>query len=306
MKKNDTRIYMSGNTPKSYYPLNVYLREKFGKKMIKLSIDGGFTCPNRDGRAGTGGCIFCSDSGSGEFASDIEGQIELLSEKWPDAGYIAYFQNHTNTYASVSELREKYKKVLANPLIEGIAIATRPDCLPEDVLDLLSEINENHFMWVELGLQTVHEETAEKINRCYTLDVFDRAVEELEKRGIRTVVHLILGLPGETKEDMEKSVRYVCEKGIWGLKLHLLNVIKGSRLEKKYPGYSSFESPDEYIDFVCDLLEIIPPGVVIHRLTGDVPRKLLVSPQWSYQKRTILNGIDREMCRRGSVQGCRI
>lgn len=306
MKENDTRIYMSGNTPKSYYPLNVYLREKFGKKMIKLSIDGGFTCPNRDGTAGTGGCIFCSDSGSGEFASDIDGQIELLSAKWPDAGYLAYFQNHTNTYAPASQLREKYEKVLSNPLIEGIAIATRPDCLPEDVLELLSEINENRFMWVELGLQTVHEKTAEEINRCYSIDVFDRAVNELKSRGIRTVVHLILGLPGESRDDMTESVRYVCGKGIWGLKLHLLNVIKGTALEKKYPDFVSFKSPDEYINFVCDLLEIIPPDVVIHRLTGDVPRKLLVSPAWSYRKRTILNGIDAEMRRRGSVQGCRL
>ena len=306
MKENDTRIYMSGNTPKSYYPLNVYLREKFGKKMIKLSIDGGFTCPNRDGTAGIGGCIFCSDSGSGEFASDIGGQIELLSAKWPDAGYLAYFQNHTNTYAPADELREKYEKVLSNPLIEGIAIATRPDCLPEDVLNLLSEINENRFMWVELGLQTVHEKTAGEINRCYSLDVFDRAVRELKSRGIRTVVHLIMGLPGESREDMIESVKYVCEKGVWGLKLHLLNVIKGTALEKKYPDFVSFKSPDEYINFVCDLLEIIPPDVVIHRLTGDVPRKLLVSPAWSYRKRTILNGIDGEMRRRGSVQGCRL
>ena len=306
MKENDTRIYMSGNTPKSYYSLNAYLREVFRKKMIKLSIDGGFTCPNRDGTAGYGGCIFCSGSGSGEFSSDIEGQIRLLSAKWPDAGYLAYFQNHTNTYAPVSVLREKYENALSNPLIEGIAIATRPDCLPDDVLDLLHEINENHFMWVELGLQTARDDTAVLINRCYGLSAFDKAVCDLTARNIRTVVHLILGLPGESRQDMIDSVRYVCSKGIWGIKLHLLNVIKGTELDKKYPDYVSFSSPDEYISLVCDLLEIIPPDVVIHRLTGDVPRKLLVSPQWSYRKRTILNGIDAEMKRRGSVQGCRL
>lgn len=297
---------MSGNTPKSYYPLNVYLRERFGKKMIKLSIDGGFTCPNRDGTAGTGGCLFCSDTGSGEFASNIDEQIELLSSKWPDAGYLAYFQNHTNTYAPASALREKYYAVLDNPLIEGIAIATRPDCLPDDVLDLLSEINEKHFLWVELGLQTVHPETAKLINRCYDLKVFDRAIAELNARDIKTVAHLILGLPGESKEQMAESVRYACKSGIWGLKLHLLNVIKGTALEKKYPDFVPFENPDEYIDLVCDLLEIVPPEVVIHRLTGDVPRKLLVAPSWSYMKRTILNGIDAEMRRRRSVQGCRL
>lgn len=306
MKPDDTRKYMSGNTPKSYYPLNVYLRERFGKKMIKLSIDGGFTCPNRDGTAGTGGCLFCSDTGSGEFSSNINEQIELLSTKWPDAGYLAYFQNHTNTYAPVGELREKYYAVLDNPLIEGIAIATRPDCLPDDVLDLLSEINEKHFLWVELGLQTVHPETAKLINRCYDLKVFDRAIAELNARGIKTVAHLILGLPGESKEQMAESVRYACKSGIWGLKLHLLNVIKGTALGKKYPDFVPFENPDEYIDLVCDLLEIVPPEVVIHRLTGDVPRKLLVAPSWSYMKRTILNGIDAEMRRRRSVQGCRL
>ncbi len=305
-ERSDEMIYISGNTPKAYYPLNVYLRNKFGKKMIKLSIDGGFTCPNRDGRSGTGGCIFCSDSGSGEFASHIEDQIRLLSEKWPDAGYLAYFQNHSNTYGPVEDLRYKYEKALSHPLIEGIAIATRPDCLPEEVLELLSEIGENHFMWVELGLQTIHGKTAEDINRCYDLSVFDRAVDELKKRNIKTVVHLILGLPGETKAHMEQSVRYVCEKGVWGLKLHLLNVIRKTALERKYPDYVPFHSPEEYINLVCDLLEIIPPDMVIHRLTGDVPRKLLVSPQWSYRKRTILNGIDAEMKRRASFQGCRL
>ena len=283
-----------------------YLKKEFGGKTVKLSLDGGFTCPNRDGSKGTGGCIFCSADGSGDFASDIEDQIQLLSRKWPDARYLAYFQNHTNTYAPADVLREKFYAALNHPLISGIAIATRPDCLGEDVLDLLSEINRKHFLWVELGLQTMHETTAELINRCYSLSVYDEAMAELSRRGIRTVVHLILGLPGETKEDMEASVRYVCGSGAWGIKLHMLNVVRGSQMEKLMPDYCSFETIDEYVSLVCDLIEIIPPEVVIHRLSADAPRKILMTPPWSYQKRTILNGIHRELARRSSTQGCRL
>ena len=282
-----------------------YLKKEFGEKTVKLAIDGGFTCPNRDGSKGTGGCLFCSEGGGGDFASTIEDQISLLSEKWPKARYLAYFQNHTNTYASVDILRKKYYEALNNPLISGIAIATRPDCINDEVLDLLSEINEKHFLWVELGLQTIHERTAELINRCYTLPVFDKAISGLRERGIKVVVHLILGLPGEGRDDMMESVKYVCNSGAWGLKLHLLNVVKGSRMEKDYSNYNSFPSIDDYVSFVCDLLEIIPPEVVIHRLTGDAPRKILITPEWSYRKRTILNGINAELHLRGSYQGCR-
>lgn len=282
-----------------------YLKKEFGHKTVKLAIDGGFTCPNRDGSKGTGGCLFCSEGGGGDFASTIEDQINLLSEKWPKAKYIAYFQNHTNTYAPVEVLRKKYYEALNNPLISGIAIATRPDCINEEVLDLLSEINENHFMWVELGLQTIHEDTADLINRCYDLSVFDKAIQALCQRGIKVVVHLILGLPGESKADMIKSVKYVCNSGAWGLKLHLLNVVRGSRMEKDYSDYNSFPSIDDYVSFICDLLEIIPPEIVMHRLTGDAPRNILITPEWSYRKRTILNGINSELHLRGSYQGCK-
>ena len=282
-----------------------YLKTVFGQKTVKLSIDGGFTCPNRDGTKGTGGCLFCSEGGGGDFASTIEDQIRLLSEKWPDAKYLAYFQNHTNTYAPTDALRAKYEAALWHPLISGIAIATRPDCLSGQVLDLLSEINEKHFLWVELGLQTIHQSTADLINRCYDLSVYDAAIKALRDRGIRVVVHLILGLPGETRQDMIDSVKYVCQSGAWGLKLHLLNVVKGSRMEADYSDYNSFPSLESYVDFVCDLLEIIPPEVVIHRMTGDAPRKILITPQWSYRKRTILNGIYAELRRRGSRQGCK-
>ena len=234
-------------------PINTissYLKHEFGQKTVKLAIDGGFTCPNRDGSKSYGGCLFCSEGGGGDFASTIENQIDLLSEKWPKAKYLAYFQNHTNTYAPIETLREKYEKALSHPLISGIAIATRPDCINEEVLDLLSEINENHFLWVELGLQTIHQRTADLINRCYALSVYDYAIEALNSRGIKTVVHLILGLPGETKEDMIQSVRYVCASGAWGIKLHLLNVVKGSRMEEEYHDYNSFHSIEEYVNFV--------------------------------------------------------
>ena len=286
--------------------ISSYLKKEFGQKTVKLSIDGGFTCPNRDGSKASGGCLFCSEGGGGDFASTIEDQIQLLSEKWPKAKYLAYFQNHTNTYAPVEELRDKYQKALGHPLISGIAIATRPDCIGEDVLDLLSEINEEHFLWVELGLQTIHQKTADLINRCYDLPVYDSAIKALNRRGIKTVVHLILGLPGESREDMIQSVKYVCGSGAWGIKLHLLNVVKGSRMEQDYSSYNPFDSIDAYVNLVCDLIEIIPADMVIHRLTGDAPRKILITPEWSYKKRTILNGINTELKRRGSRQGCRV
>ena len=289
---------------KRFNSISDYLIDTFGEKTIKLAIDGGFTCPNRDGSKGTGGCLFCSDTGSGEFSSNIDDQIELFSRKWPRAKYLGYFQNHTNTYAPPDELREKYYKILENPKIEGLVIGTRPDCLSEEVLDLLSEINEKHFLWVELGLQTIHEKTALLINRCYDLATFDEAFEKLSERGIKTVVHLILGLPGESEEDMLRSVEYVANKpGLFGMKLHLLNVVKGSDMEKEFPDYVPFKSIEEYVNLVVRCLEIIPPDVTIHRLTGDAPRSILISPVWSFNKRTILNGINDRLNLLDSYQG---
>ena len=289
---------------KRFLAAGSWLKEYFGQKTIKLSIDGGFTYPNRDGSKGFGGCTFCSDTSSGEFASSIDEQIRLLSKKWPSAKYLAYFQNHTNTYASVSELRQKYCDILGNPKIEGLVIGTRPDCLSDDVLDLLEEINKNHFLWVELGLQTIHQKTADEFNRCYDLCEFDRAVDELSKRGIRYVVHLILGLPDETHDMMLDSVRYVSQKpGLFGMKLHLLNIVKGSALACTHADYLPFSSIDEYVDLVVKCLEIIPPDVTIHRLTGDAPRSILISPPWSFNKRTILNRIDEQLSLRDTWQG---
>ena len=240
-----------------YYSINSYLRDKFGCKVAKLSIDAGFTCPNRDGSKGTGGCIFCSASGSGDTAGDIPGQIELLSKKWNVQKYIAYFQNHTNTYAATDELRGKFYPALSYPGVVGLAIATRPDCLGEDVLDLLDELNRKTFLWIELGLQTMHDETAGIINRCYSLSDFDNAVENLSRRNIKAVVHLIFGLPGETTEQMLSSVKYVCGANPFGIKIHLMNVIKGSAMEKLYPGYVPFPCINEYVGIVADALEII-------------------------------------------------
>ena len=291
---------------KRIYTINDYLKEKFNTKVAKLSLPGGTTCPNRDGSKGIGGCIFCSESGSGDMAGDIDSQIALLSEKWPNVKkYMAYFQSYTSTYDPAEILRSRFDRVLKRNDIVGIAIATRPDCLGDDILELLDEINKTRFLWVELGLQTTNDNTAMKINRCYNLDVYDRAVSNLTELGIRYVTHLILGLPGETIRDMENSVRYVCQSNIFGIKLHMLNTVKGSAMESLYPGYTSFDNIEEYIALVCDLLEIVPPDVTIHRLTGDVPRSLLIAPEWSYKKRTILNGIQQKMKNRDSFQGIR-
>lgn len=290
--------------------INTYLKNKFGNKVVKLSLDGGFTCPNRDGSKGTGGCLFCSASGSGDMAAgsgnirkDITDQIKLLSDKWPNAKYIAYFQSHTNTYAPVEELREKFHAALEQPEISGIAIATRPDCLPDDVIELLCEINKKTFMWVELGLQTIHEKTAADMNLCYTIEDYDKSVKKLLANNIMTVTHLILGLPGETREMMFQSVKYVCNKNIFGLKLHMFNLVKGSQMEKLYPNYTSFKTMDEYIELLISLLEIIPPEIVLHRISGDAPRSTLILPEWSYQKRTILNNIHKSMRKKNTWQG---
>lgn len=289
-----------------YYSISNYLKEHFGRKTVKLSIDAGFTCPNRDGTVGTGGCAFCSGGGSGELSSTIEEQIELLHDKWPDAAYLAYFQSFTNTYAPVEELREKYYSALKDPRVKGIAIATRPDCLGDDVLDLLSEINKDYFLWIELGLQSIHNRTTEYLGIGYGLETYDEAMRKLNERGIKVVSHIILGLPGESKQDMMESVEHVCKMGTWGIKLHLLNIVKTARLYQMIPDYVPFESIDEYTNLVVDLLEIIPPDITIHRLTGDVPRKLLVSPEWSYHKRTILNEINRKLKVRNTHQGAKL
>ena len=281
-----------------YYSLNQYMKDTFGCKVYRIAINGGFTCPNRDGSIGTGGCLFCSEGGSGDFAQDpglsiteqIEKGKERVSAKIQNGKYIAYFQAFTNTYAPVERLRKLYTEALDHPDIVALSIATRPDCLPDDVLDLLKELNQVKPIWVELGLQTIHERTAGYIRRGYPLSVYDKAVEELKKRGIEVITHVILGLPGETKQDMAETVRYVVGGGINGIKLQLLHVLKGTDLEREYlEGRVKVMSEDEYIALVTDLIKMIPPDIVIHRMTGDGAKKDLIAPLWSADKKHVLN-----------------
>ena len=281
-----------------YYSLNQYMKDTFGCKVYRIAINGGFTCPNRDGSIGTGGCLFCSEGGSGDFAQDpglsiteqIEKGKERVSAKIQNGKYIAYFQAFTNTYAPVERLRKLYTEALDHPDIVALSIATRPDCLPDDVLDLLKELNQVKPIWVELGLQTIHERTAGYIRRGYPLSVYDKAVDELKKRGIEVITHVILGLPGETKQDMAETVRYVVDGGINGIKLQLLHVLKGTDLEREYlEGRVNVMSEDEYIALVTDLIKMIPPDIVIHRMTGDGAKKDLIAPLWSADKKHVLN-----------------
>lgn len=297
---------------KPYNSLNYELKKEFGKKIAKISIDGGFTCPNRDGSVGYGGCIFCSSKGSGDFAESrklsikeqIEKGKEQTSKKWKDAGYIAYFQSYTNTYAPINELRKKYYEAIECKDICGIAIATRPDCLPFDVLELLSEINEKTYLWVELGFQTSNENSAKFINRCYDNLVFENTVKELKKRNIKVVVHTIMGLPNETKEDMLNTVKYVCSFNIDGIKLQLLHILSDSKLYEYYKE-NKFHILDkeEYTDIIIEAIENIPENIVIHRITGDGSRENLIEPLWSLDKRGTLNLIHKKMREKHSFQG---
>ncbi len=286
--------------------LNAYLRKRFGKKLYKIAINAGLTCPNRDGTLGSRGCIFCSGSGSGDFAENpnmgITAQIEAgkarIKDKLPkgEFGYIAYFQAFTNTYAPVEKLRRLYTEAIMHPEVEVLSIATRPDCLGPEVLDLLSEMNAIKPVWVELGLQTIHEKTAAYIRRGYPLETFDEAVRNLRKRGIETIVHVILGLPGETKEDMIATAKYVGESGVQGIKLQLLHVLKGTDLAVEYEA-GKFEclTEDEYIELLKDVLDVLPEDMVIHRMTGDGDKKILIAPLWSGNKKHVINRIRQEI-----------
>ncbi len=300
---------------KRYHNLDYELKKVFGEKTIKLSINGGFTCPNRDGTVGERGCIFCSEKGSGDFAGNVDSsiskqideQIDYLSKKWKSSSYIAYFQSYTNTYDTVQNLEKKYLEALGCKNIKGLAIATRPDCINDDVARLLSELSKKTYLWIELGLQTIHESTAKDIRRGYSLNVFDEAVELLNKYNIKTVVHLILGLPKESKEHVLESIKYIADKKIWGVKLHLMHVLKNTDLERLYQE-TNFKilSQEEYVDLICDCIELLPEDIVIHRITGDGKRSELVSPLWSLNKKQVLNDIDFELLRRNTYQGKRL
>ena len=297
---------------KRYHTLDYELKETFGQKVVKLSLDAGFTCPNRDGTIGERGCIFCGKKGSGDFAgsrdTDILEQMEeqknRLSSKWPNAKYIAYFQSYTNTYAPLKVLRQRYETALSGTDIAGMAVATRPDCLPAEVLGLLEELAQKTFLWVELGLQTIHQKSAEFIRRGYDLECFTKAVNSLKDKNIRVVVHLILGLPGESDKDMLDTVKFVSGLGVWGVKLHMLYIQKDTDLYDYYRAHPfDLFTYDQYINVVCNALEILPPEIVVHRVTGDGVKKLLAAPLWSLDKLRVLSGIDRELKRRNSFQG---
>lgn len=287
-----------------YYSLNKYLRNTFGCKVYKLSLDGGFTCPNRDGTIDTRGCIFCSKGGSGDFAESrllsITEQIEQgkkrVENKIKSGKYIAYFQAFTNTYAPVEALRKKFYEAINHKDIVALSIATRPDCLGDDILALLDELNRIKPVFMELGLQTIHERSAAYIRRGYPLSVYDDAVKKLNAIGINIVVHVILGLPNESKADMLDTVKYVCNSGINGIKLQLLHILKNTDLaDEYYRGNVKVLELDEYIDLVKACVEIIPKDIVIHRLTGDGAKKDLIAPLWSADKKNVLNKINKAL-----------
>lgn len=297
-----------------YYALDAYLKNTYGHKCYKIALDAHMTCPNRDGTLGRGGCIFCSGGGSGEFAvaaPDIGAQLEaglaLFGDKQIGQHYIAYFQAYTNTYAPLSRLRSLYTEALEHPLICGISIATRPDCLPEPVLELLAELHRAYpdkFIWVELGLQTIHEKTALLIRRGYELPCFEKAMGDLRRLDIPVIVHLILGLPGEALPEMLETIDYLNTQRPFGVKLQLLHVLEGTDLAKLYREQRfSVLGREEYLEILISCLEHLSPDIVIHRVTGDGPKKLLLAPAWSGDKRGVLNSLHRKMRLENAIQG---
>ncbi|MEF9932904.1 MAG: TIGR01212 family radical SAM protein [Cetobacterium sp.] len=295
-----------------FFSLNDYFKDKFNEKIYKVSLDGGFTCPNRDGKVATGGCLFCSESGSGDFAgnktesinSQIEQQLNLIKDKFPTGKVIAYFQNFTNTYGEIKHLRKIFYEALAHERVIGIAIGTRPDCLPDEVLDLLSEINEKYFLWIELGLQTIDEKVIKIINRAYSTDVYIDAMKKLNLRNIKVVTHLILGLPEESKEGTFNAALLVAREKSWGIKLHSLHILKTTPLARYYEKQKfKVLTKEEYIEMIVDIIEVLPKDMVIHRLTGDGKSEDVIEPLWSLNKRDVLNRIEKELKNRNTHQG---
>lgn len=296
-----------------FYSLNDFLRERHGQKVIKLSIDGGFTCPNRDGKIGTGGCIFCNSKGSGDFASNktlpIEAQltdaISLLSAKWSSSNkYIAYFQSYSNTYDTLENLKKKFEAALAFPGVVGLAIATRPDCLSDDVLDYLSTLNKRIHLWVELGIQSIHSDTLKFTNQGYSLDCFDNAVMKLSEKNIETVAHMIIGFPNETLTHYLQTAKHLSRLPLQGVKIHMLHILDNAPLANFY-AKNPFELPteEEYISIIGEILKILPSNFVIHRLTGDGDGNHLIAPLWTKNKRHVLNGIQKYLCEKNIHQG---
>ena len=305
-------MFKYSNTNKRYYTLDYFYKNKFNSKVFKVSLNAGFTCPNKDGKVGTKGCIYCSKSGSGEYAGNVNEDIvtqfnevkEMMLKKWPEAKYIGYFQANTNTYAPVEVLKEKYEPILKQKDVVGLNISTRPDSITEECLDYLEELSKRTFLTVELGLQTIHEKTSILINRCHTLECFKNMVLKLRERNINVVVHIINGLPYETKEMMIDTVKYVSDLDIQGIKIHALSILKNTELAKLYEK-EKFKvlTRDEYIDIVCTQLEYLREDIVVNRITGDPMVSDLIEPKWLTNKTTILNDIDKLMKQRDTYQG---
>lgn len=297
---------------KRYHTWNYYLRNNFGEKVFKVSLNAGFTCPNLDGKVSKGGCTYCSNSGSGDFAGNPASPLSeqfaeikaMMHKKWPNAKYIAYFQAYTNTYAPLNVLKDKFEEALSFENVIGLSISTRPDCLEDDVVDYLAELNERTNLWVELGLQTIHDVTSKKINRGHDYNIFLEGLKKLQDRNIKVIVHIINGLPGEDYDMMMETAKAVADMNVDGIKIHLLHVIKDTALARSLEK-NQFElmDRDEYINLVCDQLEILPPEMIIHRLTGDGKRDELVGPMWSLKKWEVLNDIDRTLKERDTYQG---
>lgn len=297
---------------KRYYTLDYYYKHKYGCKIAKISLNMGLTCPNKDGKVGYGGCIYCSKLGSGEYAGDknkpLKEQFDevknVMIKKWPSAKFIAYFQANTNTYAPIEKLKKAWEEVLTYDNVVGINISTRPDAIEKECYDYLEELNKKTDLVVELGLQTIHDKTSKFINRCHDLNSFETALNELNKRGIKVLVHVIFSLPYETKDMMLDTIKYLSNKNIWGIKIHMLHILKGTLLAKIYEQEKfPILTKDEYVQIVCDSLELLPENIVINRLTGDPKVDDLIEPFWLVKKFCVLNDIDKEMVRRDSYQG---
>ena len=305
-------MFKYSDSNKRYHTLDYFYKHKFGCKISKISLNAGFTCPNKDGTKGVGGCIYCSKLGSGDYAGNITKNLtdqfydikKIMDKKWKDTKYIAYFQANTNTYAPVNILKEKYEEVLKIHNVVGLNIATRSDSISNEVLDYLSELNKKTYLTIELGLQTIHEKTSILINRCHTLENFEEMVNKLRQRKIDVVVHIINGLPYETHDMMIETIKYLSKLDIQGIKIHALSILKGTKLEELYnSNHFKVMSRSEYINTVCDQLEYLREDIVVHRITGDPMVSELVEPEWLIKKTTILNDIDKEMKRRNSYQG---
>ena len=288
-----------------FYSVNEYLKGTYGVKMYKLALNGGMNCPNRDGLIDTRGCIFCSAGGSGDFAcTNVDDAKKLISNKYTGNNFIAYFQSYTNTYADVSYLRNLFMPVINNPDVKILSIATRPDCLDDSVITLLDELNKIKPVWIELGLQTIHKITSDYIRRGYELDIFTDAVKRLNNSDIKVIVHMILGLPGESDEMMLDTARFIANSGAWGIKLQLLHVLKGTDLADDYNNHL-FETMtmDNYIRLIGRIIELLPPDMVIHRLTGDGPKKILIAPLWSADKKRVHNSLMQYFTNNNIIQG---